>query len=77
VGSDTFFCDLNIEDFIPESEELPEYSTHTATVSDLSCPHKIDLDISGYPGDLRAQSSTLHGVEYPILIMYFEASDIK
>jgi hypothetical protein len=66
-----------MEDFIPESEELPEYSTHTDAVSDLSCTHAIDLDISGYPGDLRAQSSTLHGVAYPMLIMYFEAGNIK
>jgi hypothetical protein len=29
-----FFCDFNIEDLIQKSEELPEYSTHTAAISD-------------------------------------------
>jgi len=35
------------------------------------------LDISVYQGDLKAQSSILHGVASPMLIMYYEAGDIQ
>lgn len=60
-----------------ESGKLPEYSTYAAAVSDLSCTHTRNLDISDYPRDLKPQSSSLHGVAYSIMTLHFVAGDIK